>query len=421
VIDLSLNSAEIDFNIKKFQEVKMNSVTKVTTNRLTGLDRMRTILVIMVIIFHNALCFTGKSWYVINPQPISLMPMIILYLDVFMMTGLFLIAGFFTFPVYKSKGKKKFLKSKTQRLGIPLVLASILLNPIVGYIAYLHKNNLIMQSLMDYPKFFIKYLSSIFSLQFGYSNNSLSVKNGLFHTQHLWFLFVLLTFFIVYGVIKTDTTELNKKKLTKSKFYPRLTIFSFFFVTTVLFIAGNLLLPHDQLFHKTPWISITPLLAFQSVRVILYLAYFISGIYLYKNKELQNYIINKTAIPYILIMLLGMFLLLVAMGSYYDKHNYSIQTVIIYSFGHSMFCIAILIILFKLFIKIKKPHSKLWSFLSEHSYNTYIVHMAIVISVQYLLLSIKFSGMLAFILGSGLSVILSYLLSRLIGAKRFKY
>src|SRR5215467_4168658 len=109
-------------------------------SRMLFVDNLRVLLISLVVIQHVAVTYGAVgSWYYRDPAT-NLLTSIILttWTGIGMASGMgffFLIAGYFTPGPYNRKGSKSFLSDRLVRLGIPLLIYDLLLDPLVVYIA----------------------------------------------------------------------------------------------------------------------------------------------------------------------------------------------------------------------------------------------------------------------------------------------
>jgi Acyltransferase family len=109
--------------------------------RLWFVDHLRLVLICGVVIAHVASIYGGGGWYQYrNPGPTDALSGYILIIpsliaEMFGMGFFFLLAGYFTPGAYDRKGGASFLRDRLIRLGIPLLVYDLLLDPLVVYIA----------------------------------------------------------------------------------------------------------------------------------------------------------------------------------------------------------------------------------------------------------------------------------------------
>ena len=106
------------------------------TGRVFGLDNLRAALVVLVVLHHCALVYSAFApFYYVEPpyaDPLAfhLLGLFALINQAWFMSALFFIAGYFTPDSYDRKGPKDFLLGRLLRLGLPLVVGVILIEPI---------------------------------------------------------------------------------------------------------------------------------------------------------------------------------------------------------------------------------------------------------------------------------------------------
>jgi len=109
-----------------------------SSNRLIFFDNLRYLMILLVLIFHSGASYGSivAFWPYHDPNPSEFVDIVMMLLDVFIMNILFFIAGYFTLPSLQNKGGGSFLKAKLKRLGIPWLVVTILVLPILDYIHY---------------------------------------------------------------------------------------------------------------------------------------------------------------------------------------------------------------------------------------------------------------------------------------------
>ena len=182
----------------------MNTETK--RPRLLFLDNIKVLFTILVIFQHARVTYAGSGWwYYIESNPIDTFSLIF-FISVTAIGGLFqsslmglffLMGGYFTPRSYDRKGGPSFWKERLMRLGIPLLLYVLLINPIMYYVL----SNLGIQPWSTFPSlqgsFLNYYLIRLQSLE--------SSIKFLTDTGPMWFLYVLLIFTAGYTLWRQIT------------------------------------------------------------------------------------------------------------------------------------------------------------------------------------------------------------------------
>ena len=193
-------------------------------------DNLRILLISMVLVVHLDVTYGAVgSWYYRDPAT-NLLTGTLLSIPnaIGMASGMglfFLIAGYFTPGPYDRKGPRAFLRDRLVRLGIPLLIYGLLLDPLVVYIASgLHGS---------YWSFYANYLPQV---------------RGV--TGPAWFIALLLLFSLVYAAWRGLTRHRTQTTARTGKLPSYRAIFGFIFalglVTFVVRIwwpAGWIFLP----------------------------------------------------------------------------------------------------------------------------------------------------------------------------------
>jgi fucose 4-O-acetylase-like acetyltransferase len=95
-------------------------------------------MVLLVLIFHSGASYGSavEFWPFHEANPSKIIDLFMFLLDTFMMSILFFIAGYFALPSLQKRGIGHFLKDKLKRLGLPWLIVTILLLPLLDYLHY---------------------------------------------------------------------------------------------------------------------------------------------------------------------------------------------------------------------------------------------------------------------------------------------
>src|SRR5260221_655188 len=86
---------------------------------------------------YNPQNYVFSPWPVADGQRSYAFDLIQRFQDMYFMSLMFLVGGFFTWPSLSRKGGLVFLQDRLLRLGLPFVLGIFFLAPIVQYACYL--------------------------------------------------------------------------------------------------------------------------------------------------------------------------------------------------------------------------------------------------------------------------------------------
>ena len=168
--------------------------------RLFFLDNLKVLFTILVIFQHARITYGGMGgWLYVEAPPVDTFSEIFFIMlsstgglfQTSLMGLFFLMGGYFTPKSYDKKGVRSFWKERLLRLGIPILLWIVLLDPILAYIIQPHGSFLdFYLGQFQSPEAFIAFLTS---------------------TGPMWFLLVLLIFTAVYTlwrqITKIDTVQ----------------------------------------------------------------------------------------------------------------------------------------------------------------------------------------------------------------------
>jgi glucan biosynthesis protein C len=171
-------------------------MTQMVKPRMFFVDNLRVFLIVLVILVHLTITYGSPTglWY-IHEGTVG-MPAGLVYVffqvicQAFFMGLMFLLSGYFTPASYDRKGPKRFLTDRLVRLGIPILIFILVIDPLMQYALSGFKGSLLNLFLTN----------SFAGLGFG----------------PLWFIEALLFFAIAYLAWRSFSS-----KPTKARVIPR--------------------------------------------------------------------------------------------------------------------------------------------------------------------------------------------------------
>ena len=310
--------------------------------RLLFVDNLRSILVLLLIVYHLAMAYNcwGEPNYIHLGVVIEISD-IVGVISPWFMGLMFLLAGISAKYSLEKRGYKRFIVERLLRLGIPFLLCTLLLCPVLSYIADVTHNGYTDNFFAHYAVFFTRF-------------TDLSGYDGGFTIGHLWFLLVLLVIsIVVLPFIKLASLIPEKKK--------KVSLIIFGIVASVTATATLYIRPFDR-----------PLITF--------LAVYLLGYYLFNNETFIDFI-NKfslTKYSFVVFVLVSIFIV-----AFYNSGG-DIANVALMVCAYISFVFGILTIFTwgrVLFDFTDKPMAGL----AKISTIIYIVHFPVVVLAQYLL------------------------------------
>jgi glucan biosynthesis protein C len=265
----------------------MEQKTPASPNRLVFFDNLRYLMILLVLIFHSGASYGSivAFWPYHDPNPTEVVDLLMMILHVFMMSILFFIAGYFALPSLQEKEGGRFLKDKFKRLGIPWLVVTILVLPILDYIHYYTQSAAGGLSLRGYGMHWWLSMKKIAEFSVGPLRMSEYLDmTEHFYQRYMWFLPLLLVLFVALWLFYSATEKWGRvwKRAARDdsqsnrSVYLALSIVGL--VTIALFALIKFLSSPDNPSDMV-WFSIGNLVQFEAAKVAFYVPYFGLGVY----------------------------------------------------------------------------------------------------------------------------------------------
>ncbi|MFJ3213724.1 acyltransferase family protein [Streptomyces flaveolus] len=156
--------------------------------RRPELDAIRMLVVIGLVFFHSALVFAADDdFYVKNAETTEAVMIIAGFGVVWAMPLLFLISGLGAWHSLQRRGAGGFASERLLRLGVPLVVATLVLNPLPQWLR-------LRSADADYHESYLGFLPRFYDVHLEPEEFPFLVQGEHFETGHLWFVVLLLAF-----------------------------------------------------------------------------------------------------------------------------------------------------------------------------------------------------------------------------------
>ncbi len=200
--------------------------------RLAGLEWLRAIAAVLVLMLHTGIPYLthslpGLIWATESSEKSRVVNALCWGIDGFIMPLFFLLSGYFAAQLFAQKGSTEFLKHRCRRIGVPFLLAAIILLPIDLYLWVL---GWIGAEVVPW--------STLWRLSFPEH-----LDEALWGLAHLWYLAYLLLFCVAASIIS----------------------FVVHAMTSITSGRGKLVSPDATIWGKLPAVSGVPMLAFASL------------------------------------------------------------------------------------------------------------------------------------------------------------
>ena len=366
----------------------------VAAGRLLFVDNLRVFLTIMVVVFHLAITYGAEGSWFFRERPSTELAQILLslfdVLNQFFFMGLFfLISGYFVPAALDKKGSLRFIKDRLVRLGIPLMLYSLLLSPLVEYVKAVNEG--------------------------GYSGDLATFTGKMWSSLNftpgpLWFVETLLIFCALYTLGKAVLSRANPgtARARATAFRQPLThgrILALVAAIALLSFLVRLIMPIGE-----EWNHLQ--LAFFPQYVLLFAA----GILAYRQGWLPE-IPEKVRKVWIAIAIPAALALVVlfSIGSITeDLESYlggvKLQAAVLAAV-EGVYSISMSILMLSLFRRRFDFQGSLAQALSRNAYTVYIIHAPLIVGLALLARGIAIDPLLKFALISPVGVAVCFLAS----------
>lgn len=294
-------------------------------------------------------------------------------LDVFMMPVLFFIAGYFALPSLKKNGMREFLNDKIKRLLIPWILAVLVFFPIILY-------GQTDQSIRPFWNYWLWYLGSF---ETGLSFLSQTQPNQAVY----WFISLLFAFFaafaLVYAIINrlrnTSTHPSVPESISNKSVTIKLLLFGT--LTFIVYFISLLFFP------DTSWFTLGIFLQFQPTKLILFIGYFMLGIYARSQRWFasgkplgsSSYLWGMIcAILIIAYLVVGQPVFTNPAGTPYLP----VELLLAFAFVRSFLLLSLLVVFVSAGVQYWNRSTSFDRQLSDTSYNIYLTHFWIIVTIQ---------------------------------------
>ena len=361
-------------------------------NRLIFIDNLRVFLTVLVVAHHAGQPYgpTGGEWPIFNPERAAILGPFFAVNAAFFMGLFFFISGYFLPAASDRKGAKRLLYSRFRRLGIPVLFFSLVIFPPVLYI--------LANPPVSFPTFFIE----------------LYVNQREIEVAHLWFLMHLLCYAIGYVIWQGF---FPKRQLSTIQIPGHGLIFAYLLSLSLVTFLVRIEYPIDR------WIHLFGFLPTEVAHLPQYASLFILGIIACHHNWLRRMPTSR-----------GLIWLGIGCSAGLLRYAYSLARTslalptltatggldwraFVWSFWEATICIGLCIGLLILFRERVNVQGKLLRMLSANAYAVYLIHLLIILYIQFVVADMPIGPLAKFglvlVIGIPLCFTLSALLRRL--------
>jgi len=357
-------------------------------NRSFYIDNLRIALTVLVIFHHTAIAYGASGgWCYITPDTIKGAGQIalssILAIDqAFFMSLFFFISACLMPDSYDKKGFGTYLKDRFVRLGIPLLVYSLLIHPCLLYGIQIHTNsnpgNLLVFVWMCITK---------------YPN-----------TAHMWFVLALLIFESIYAFYRRFS-KVSISKFISEQMPTHRNIAIFILAGGILAFIMRLVYP----------IGGKNIIGLQIGYFVLYSIFYVLGIIANRKKWLEKLSFNQS-IVWFLVALAFIPFIVFAWISVTNGTSQVVQYIggfywnsFFLAIWEAILCLGFSYFLITAFRKYLNRTTKTITNFSADSYTVYIIHPVIVVAATMLFEPVNLAPFVKFVIACIVSISTCYL------------
>jgi glucan biosynthesis protein C len=373
--------------------------------RLFFVDNLRTLLIIMVVVFHLSVTYGASGhWPYREGQPDDLTALIFTLFTAingtYVIGMFFMIAGYFTPGSYDRKGFAPFLKDRLLRLGIPLLIYILVFDPLIvwaiGAVAYGSQ-------------------ASFWEFLRGYFANYRGLGVG-----PMWFVEGLLIFTVLYALWRLLPIPKSDWPRPKGKLPGNLAIALFALCLGVATFVVHIWLPIGMIYQ--PLGLPVPLFPqYVTLFVVGILAY--RGNWLVRIPRARGKLWFGIALFFILVLFPNVFLVGGALEGDTSVFMGGLHwQALAFAIWEQFVGIGIIIALLVLFREKLDHQGRLAKEMSDSAYAVYFIHAPVLVFLALALRGFTLHSLLKFLLVAPVAValcfVLAYLLRKLPGVRR---
>jgi hypothetical protein len=366
-------------------------------DQVTFFDNLRYLFVFGVVLQHASMAYINSSWWPVADESSMFVGVFTGFFDGFLMPSLFFISGYFAIPSIRKKTISQFIKGKLRRLGIPWLVCTLFIGPILPLVYHYTRNGLILS--VSYWRTWLAVMNNALSFDFGILPPMRQVmQNNLFYQRYMWFVGLLIAFFLMFSFIYSlkkswfEPMDRPFKTVMPSILYTvkmMLTIGIITFLGSTL-IIGIMFAFSSGVSDPESWFTLGNIVQFRVSRIFLHVAYFVLGVLTFKWKWIERGKFpghNKTwLIAFVLVLVayyFSYFLMMSAGTSEMEK-----LFGLLFWFCLNYFTITTLGLSVSLGVRYWNRQSPFNKILAINSYNLYLSHYIFVIGFQLLLFTL---------------------------------
>lgn len=364
-------------------------------NHIHFWDRIRYLVVFCVVVLHGACAYTKHIhwWYSNSGQTAPLFDLIVAIFDLFIMPVLFLVSGYFALPSLRRHGSGGFLLGKIRRLFLPMVFLTVFYVPIINFISSQAWGRNPSGSFFAYWKHVLLSFTPVCWRVFDSVESAVPYLDDM-TPNYLWYLSLLFLLMLLFLGLEVFLGRTGKHDTERSRQSggAMLAVAAAFGVVMVLAMAGlNMLVPFGV------WAQASSFLVFQPIRVPLYAGMFFLGVYANRHGWFMHRPLPGPLWGWIGGMVLSGFAFIFMVSST-QLFPGTFGRALVLAATRTAFALCMTATLTTLGFRYWTRTSGVHRLLAKSSYDLYLLHLPLMVALQYGLRFVEMSVYLKFVL-----------------------
>jgi glucans biosynthesis protein C len=364
--------------------------------RLDYLDHLKVALMMLVVAHHAGQPYGSSNgfWYFRTEETTQLGSFFAVNAG-FFMSLFFLLSAYFMPASYDRKGAGAFLRDKLQRFGLPVLFGFLILVPLLMFTYYIH--------FRGYPEigFFTYYVNVYFGLG-GKPAGWAGPSWPDLQFAHLWFVQHLLVYSVLYTLLRRwrPRHAYGREPAQTADFPKPSAVIAFVVVVSLLTFLVRIEYPIDR------WVGFLGVIQTEFAHVPQYASFFIVGALAARRQWLTRLPASagRSWLTVGIILAVLQYLQVLPFHSFggFTPHS------LFYSFYETFLCTGLIIGLLYLFQTCLHRSNTILRRLSANTYAGYIIHVPIVVGLQFWVEAWPIGPMGRFLIVTVLGIFLSF-------------
>ncbi len=377
------------------------ATTSSTHAQIPFWSRIRYLVVLCVVVHHGACAYSKYVpwWYANSGQTAPLFDLAVATFDMFIMPVLYFVSGYFALPSLHRHGPAGFLRIKIRRLFLPMVFLTVFYVPIISYISSIAWGRNASGGFYSYWQHMV---SSVAPVCWRVWDSVESTRPYLddMSPNYLWYLtllFLIMLLFLAKELLTGRTTEESVARTSQSGRRMLVVVAASGVLISLSMAAICMVIP------RYTWVQASSFLVFQPIRVPLYAGMFFLGVYACRH----DWFVRRTLPGPLWMWILG---LVISELAFLNGHNVAISSpygeTLLWAAERTAFALCMTAVLTTLGFRYWKHSSGLHTLLGKSSYDLYLLHLPLMVAIQFALRTVELSVYLKFALGVSLTTVL---------------